>query len=157
MDHILFFPNCPQNRIPSFFIVCLSIWSWLDVNIFHNGRKVGGSMQLEAVFLPFYSPPRKLQVYFLKTTNYTTWLYSTFFSVQNKIVTYMSFLTIQEIWLQMVTHGLQLQSQSWYCWQKWSHNGWWTDYVRKIPKGVYPMTNISRFCIKWASSSKRRL
>ena len=81
-----FFPNCPQNLIPSFFILCLSIWNWLDVYIFHNGRKVGGSMQLEAVFVPFYSPPRKLQVYFLKTTHYNKWLYNTFFSVQNKIV-----------------------------------------------------------------------
>jgi hypothetical protein len=47
----------------------------------------------------------------------------------------MSFLTIQEIWLQMVTHGLQLQSQNWYCWKKWLHNGWWTDHFVKFRKG----------------------
>ena len=43
-------------------------------------------MQLEAVVMPFYSPPKKPQVYFLKTTNNNKRLYNTFFSAQNKLV-----------------------------------------------------------------------
>jgi hypothetical protein len=72
----------------------------------------------------------------------------------------MSFLTIQEIWLQMVTHGLQLQSQNWYCWKKLLHNGWWTDHFVKfrnvvLNEQVVPKEDFKKYFL-WKEKGKKK-